>query len=79
MKNLSLSVVLALFLITLNAKANSRFDGVKIRSQQLTKSTYMFTGAGGNIGVSAGEDGILIIDDQFAPLADKIEKETGEN
>ena len=32
----------------------------------------MLTGAGGNIGVSAGEDGILIVDDQFAPLADKI-------
>ncbi len=32
----------------------------------------MFTGSGGNIGVSAGSDGILIIDNQFAPLADKI-------
>lgn len=32
----------------------------------------MLEGAGGNIGVSVGPDGILIVDDQFAPLADKI-------
>jgi cyclase len=34
---------------------------------------YMLEGAGGNIGVSAGEDGIVIVDDQFAPLAEKIQ------
>jgi glyoxylase-like metal-dependent hydrolase (beta-lactamase superfamily II) len=33
---------------------------------------YMLEGAGGNIGVSVGEDGIVIVDDQFAPLAPKI-------
>ena len=32
----------------------------------------MLEGAGGNIGVSVGPDGVLIVDDQFAPLADKI-------
>src|SRR5690349_9218537 len=32
----------------------------------------MLEGAGGNIGVSVGDDGLLIVDDQFAPLADKI-------
>ena len=32
----------------------------------------MLEGAGGNIGVSVGPDGILIVDDQFAPLAEKI-------
>ncbi|HUP44787.1 MAG TPA: MBL fold metallo-hydrolase, partial [Thermoanaerobaculia bacterium] len=35
-------------------------------------SVYMLTGAGGNIGVSVGDDGIVVIDDQFAPLAPKI-------
>ncbi|QIR14463.1 MBL fold metallo-hydrolase [Shewanella aestuarii] len=49
-----------------------RFKNVEINAQQLTDTTYMFIGSGGNIGVSAGSDGILIIDDQFAPLADKI-------
>ncbi|QHJ11885.1 Hydroxyacylglutathione hydrolase [Paraglaciecola mesophila] len=57
---------------SLNAIADERFANVKINSQAVNGSTYMLTGAGGNIGVSAGEDGILIIDDQFAPLADKI-------
>ena len=33
----------------------------------------MLEGSGGNIGVSAGPDGLLMIDDEFAPLADKIE------
>ncbi|MBM7072814.1 MBL fold metallo-hydrolase [Shewanella sp. 202IG2-18] len=67
--------LLTFYLFSLSSQANSRFDDVTISSQQLSKSTYMFTGSGGNIGVSAGEDGILIIDDQFAPLADKIENE----
>ncbi|MBE8167649.1 MAG: MBL fold metallo-hydrolase [Shewanella sp.] len=62
------------FVLSVSANADDRFKDVKIIPQKLTSKTYMFTGAGGNIGVSAGEDGILIIDDQFAPLADKIEK-----
>jgi cyclase len=32
----------------------------------------MLEGAGGNIGVSVGPDGILIVDDQYAPLSEKI-------
>lgn len=35
-------------------------------------TVYMLSGAGGNIGVSAGDDGIVIVDDEFAPLAPKI-------
>jgi len=38
----------------------------------------MLEGSGGNIGVSVGEDGVLIIDEQFAPLADKIKAALGE-
>ncbi|WP_394131079.1 MBL fold metallo-hydrolase [Shewanella maritima] len=51
---------------------DDRFKDVKISSTKLTETVYLFTGSGGNIGVSSGEDGVLIIDDQFAPLADKI-------
>jgi glyoxylase-like metal-dependent hydrolase (beta-lactamase superfamily II) len=36
-------------------------------------TVYMLTGAGGNIGVSVGEDGMVLIDDQYAALAPKIE------
>ena len=45
---------------------------VEIKSTKVNGSVYMLQGAGGNIGVSVGEDGILIVDDQYAPLADKI-------
>ncbi|SEP74097.1 Glyoxylase, beta-lactamase superfamily II [Hyunsoonleella jejuensis] len=59
-------------LISLSYNAQSRFDKVTIETIKLTDNTYMLVGAGGNIGVSIGEDGILIIDNQFAPLTDKI-------
>ena len=48
------------------------FSKVEIKVQKVAGSIYMLTGAGGNIGVSVGEDGIVIVDDQFAPLADRI-------
>ena len=48
------------------------FSKVRIKVTKVAGNVYMLEGAGGNIGVSAGEDGIVIVDDQFAPLADKI-------
>src|SRR5215210_3590500 len=48
------------------------FSKVEIKTTKVAGSVYMLEGAGGNIGVSAGPDGVLIVDDQFAPLADKI-------
>lgn len=48
------------------------FDAVEIRTQQLASGVYMLTGSGGNLGLSVGEDGAFLIDDQFAPLTDKI-------
>jgi cyclase len=48
------------------------FSKVQIRTTKVAENIYMLTGAGGNIGVSAGADGILLIDSQFAQLHDKI-------
>ena len=48
------------------------FDAVEIQTLPVADGIYMLKGGGGNIGVSVGEDGILLIDDQFAPLTDKI-------
>jgi len=45
---------------------------VQIESQKLADGVYMLTGQGGNIGVSAGGDGVVLIDDQYAPLVPKI-------
>jgi glyoxylase-like metal-dependent hydrolase (beta-lactamase superfamily II) len=59
------------------AKAQDRFADVEVKATAIKGSVHMLTGAGGNIGVSAGEDGVLIIDDQFAPLAEKIAAQLG--
>src|SRR5437868_3269604 len=50
------------------------FSRVEIKVQRVQGTVYMLTGAGGNIGVSVGDDGIVIVDDQFAPLAPKIKE-----
>jgi cyclase len=47
---------------------------VEIKVQKVAGNVYMLQGAGGNIGVSVGQDGILIVDDQYAPLAPKIKE-----
>jgi glyoxylase-like metal-dependent hydrolase (beta-lactamase superfamily II) len=44
----------------------------EVKATKLSGNVYMLTGAGGNIGASVGPDGIMIVDDQFAPLAEKI-------
>jgi glyoxylase-like metal-dependent hydrolase (beta-lactamase superfamily II) len=48
------------------------FSKVEIKATHVASNVHMLEGSGGNIGVSVGADGILIVDDQFAPLADKI-------
>jgi cyclase len=48
------------------------FSKVQIKVTKVAGNIYMLEGAGGNIGASVGDDGIVIVDDQFAPLADKI-------
>lgn len=49
------------------------FDKVQVRTEKLADNTYMLAGAGGNIGVSIGEDAVLLVDDQYAPMAPKIQ------
>lgn len=47
-------------------------DDVTIKAVPVTDKIYMITGKGGNIGLFVGEDGTFLIDDQFAPLTEKI-------
>jgi glyoxylase-like metal-dependent hydrolase (beta-lactamase superfamily II) len=49
------------------------FSKVQIKVTKVAGNVYMLEGEGGNIGASVGDDGIVIVDDQFAPLADKIQ------
>ncbi len=67
-----------LVLAPIHLFANDRFANVEVTSTKLSESVYMLKGAGGNIGVSAGEDGLLLIDDQYAPLAEKIVASLGQ-
>src|SRR5437870_10194083 len=65
-------VLFPIFALALAAEAQQDFSTVEVKSTHVAGNIYMLTGSGGNIGVSVGPDGILIVDDQFAPLADKI-------
>src|SRR5256714_8181108 len=49
------------------------FSKVQIKATKVSGNIYMLEGAGGNIAASIGEDGIVMVDDQFAPLAEKIQ------
>ncbi|HEY7214725.1 MAG TPA: MBL fold metallo-hydrolase [Thermoanaerobaculia bacterium] len=69
----TLRFALALALAALPAAAQQQdFSKVEMKAIPVVGGIYMLQGSGGNIGVSAGSDGILIVDDQYAPLAEKI-------
>ena len=54
------------------AQQNVDWDAVRITPHQVAGSVYYLEGQGGNIGLSVGPDGVVMIDDQFAPLTSKI-------
>lgn len=60
-----------------SAVAQQDFSKVEIKTTKVSGNIHMLEGRGGNIGVSVGPDGILIVDDQYAPLADKIKAALG--
>jgi glyoxylase-like metal-dependent hydrolase (beta-lactamase superfamily II) len=68
-----LRVAYGLLIAVSAALGQGDFADVQIKSTHVAGNVYMLEGAGGNIGVSVGPDGLLIVDDQFAPLAAKIE------
>jgi len=60
------------FLASVHQTFAQNFDTVKIKTNKITETIYMLEGEGGNIGVLTGKDGIVMVDDQFAPLSEKI-------
>src|SRR5262245_4087227 len=72
MRTHALLLTSLLFTFSGLSQAQQDFSDVRIKATKVSKNIYMLTGAGGNIGVSAGADGLLIVDDQFAPLAERI-------
>ena len=61
-----------MWLLTPASHAQQDFSNVEIVAHHVAGSVYYLQGAGGNIGLSIGEDGVVLIDDQYAPLTDKI-------
>jgi cyclase len=70
MRKLSFAVA---FFCTFALAQGNDFSKVQIKVTKVAGNVYMLQGAGGNIGASIGDDGIVIVDDQYAPLADKIQ------
>ena len=62
----------ALLLAAAPLAAQQDLDEVEITVTPMATGVFMLTGAGGNIGVSVGADGVFVIDDQFAPLSERI-------
>ena len=70
---IGLAAGIVLAVVAFQVPAQSRdFSKVEIKTVKLTDSIYVLFGAGGNIGVSVGTDGVVLIDDQYAPLSAKI-------
>lgn len=73
MKRMHCLLALAVLSLSFGSSfAQQDFSKVEIKATKVAGNVYMLEGMGGNIGVSVGPDGILIVDDQYAPLADKI-------
>ena len=71
-KPLTLGLSLLAALWAQAALAQQDFSKVEVKAAKVAGSVYMLTGAGGNIAAIVGPDGIVVVDDQYAPLADKI-------
>ena len=69
-----LSVLTIMFCLFGLCFAQSRFDDVTIKIHKLTDRISMLEGAGGNIGLYTGDSETFIIDNQYAPLSDKIKE-----
>jgi len=64
--------ILTTLSICFSILAQENFDTVRIKPVKVTDQIYMLKGSGGNIGVLIGKEGTLMVDDQFAPLSNKI-------
>ncbi|MHC4066904.1 MAG: MBL fold metallo-hydrolase [Planctomycetota bacterium] len=71
MQKLAISVLAVAVGLTVAQAAQAPQD-VEIQTVKVADNVYMLVGQGGNIGLSVGEDGAFLIDDQFAPLTQKI-------
>lgn len=72
MKSFGAAVLLSLISVLIMADSSGN---VTVRSENVKNNVYVLYGQGGNIGACVGQDGVFLIDDQFAPLSDQIRQE----
>src|ERR1051326_9586961 len=70
---LASAVFLFLSALTAAQEKEPDWSKVQIKVTKVSGNIYMLEGRGANIAASVGEDGIVIVDDEFAPLAEKIQ------
>ncbi len=73
MRKLVLSCVCLLALAAASVAQGPDYSKVEIKVQKLAGTVYMLQGAGGNLGASVGDDGVVLIDTQYRQLGEKIE------
>ncbi|HQW37175.1 MAG TPA: MBL fold metallo-hydrolase [Usitatibacteraceae bacterium] len=66
------AAIAAALAIAAPAAAQQDFSKVEVKAEKLAPTVWMLTGAGGNLGLSAGEDAVFLVDDQYAPLTERI-------
>lgn len=66
-------ILIAACVLTGAAAQDKDYSKVQMKVTKVAGKVYMLEGEGGNIGASVGDDGIVIVDDQYAPLAEKIQ------
>ena len=64
--------LLFLCLLMMSSVLAAQFEDVEISSTHLSGKVHMLEGRGGKLAVSVGEDGVFLVDDQYAPLTDRI-------
>ena len=72
LSQLATMLVVGFLIPPAHADAQRDFSDVDVTAHHVAGSVYYLAGSGGNIGLSVGEDGVVMIDDQFAGLTDNI-------
>ncbi len=72
LKPVSITTFICSLLLSALAWSNDHWDSVQVTTVPVSDGLYMLMGEGGNVGVSVGEDGTFIIDDQYAQMTDKL-------
>jgi cyclase len=66
------AAAIALFAINADAAQQPDFSKIEVKTTDLGRNTYMLEGAGGNVTIAVGTDGVIMVDAQFAPMHDKL-------